>query len=416
MSAPKLKIAGGVYREICLFPERREILGSGGRAAAALSSINPDIELHAFIPTRAERDVRLSLQGPYDFDLVPHMYEGALSVGSGPDLIAFRWIHGLASPQQEPLLDRNAQSLKMNVQGDVVLRFGMVEGSAVVDAGWAVYDPQAPLHAELFSANGSKATKLAYVINSAEANLLTQSSDPFKQLEAIHANEMADVVVLKQGPHGAIVSCDQRTTRVPCFKTERVWPIGSGDVFSAVFCQTWAVEKQDPVIAAFRASLATAKYCDTGYLPLAPDFAGITPVPCMPSTTGPSDVRTIYLAGPFFTVSQRWLIDSLRETFLKLGVHVFSPIHDAGEGRAEEVARADLQGIDDSDVVFAVCDGLDAGTLFELGYAVSRRKPVIAYTLTEKNGDLTMLEGTGCEVVRDLDSAIYRAVWAALER
>ncbi|MGQ7935503.1 PfkB family carbohydrate kinase [Paraburkholderia sp. D1E] len=403
----KLTIAGGVYREICQFPEKREILGSGGRAAAAVSSMNSDVELHAFFPDSALSEVRLSLLGAYDFALVQH---------TSANLFAFRWTHGLASPQQEPALPRSYQDLEMEVGGDVVLRYGMVEGAAKVAAEYAVYDPQAPLHAGYFRANGSIAKHLAYVVNSAEAKLLTESEDPYTQLTHLHRQENAEVVVLKQGPHGAIVSDGVRTERVPCFKTGRVIPIGSGDVFSAVFCQAWAIERLSPVDAAYRASLATASYCNSGYLPLDLDFMEHTaPDACRPTVTA-GERRQIYLAGPFFTVAQRWLIDSLRETFLKLDVDVFSPIHDAGEGRADIVAHEDLRGIDHSDVVFAVCDGLDAGTLFEVGYAVSRRKPVIAFTQLEKADDLTMLEGTGCLIERDLDTAIYKAVWTALER
>ncbi|MGN4071773.1 PfkB family carbohydrate kinase [Burkholderia gladioli] len=411
----EFKIAGGVYREICLFPERREILGSGGRAAAALCRMAKNIELNAFIHEDHLREIRASLLAPYDFDLKPHPVPTPLSQGNQSNLISFRWIHGLASPQQEPLIDRDVEPLVMNVDGEIVLRYGMVEGSAIVDAEWAVYDPQAPLHARHFSHNGSKATNLAYVVNSSEARLLTGSDDPSTQLLELHKHEEASVVVLKQGPHGAIVSDGQRTSRVPCFKTERVWPIGSGDVFSAVFCHEWAVLRKPAADAAYLASVATASYCDAGYLPLPQDFSTATFTPCLP-TVRPGERRRVYLAGPFFSVAQRWLIDTLRDTFVKLGVKVFSPIHDAGEGKDEVVAMADLAGIDRSDILFAVCDGLDAGTLFEIGYAVSRRKPVVAFTITEKDEDLTMLRGTGCDVVRDLDSAIYRAVWAALER
>ena len=42
-------IVGGTYREICRFPEHRNVFGSGGRAAAALSILNPDVTLHTFV-------------------------------------------------------------------------------------------------------------------------------------------------------------------------------------------------------------------------------------------------------------------------------------------------------------------------------------------------------------------------------
>jgi hypothetical protein len=401
-----LKIAGGIYREICQFPERREILGSGGRAAAALAEFDVHVALHAFVPQELEQEVRLNL-AIYDIELFP---------APTKHLIAFRWLHGLASPQQEPLLTVDDLAGTLHASGDLVLRYGMVEGSAVVDADVAVYDPQAPLHAKYFTENGSKARRLAYVINSVEARLLTGSADPFEQLAKIHTNEKAAVVVLKQGPHGALVSDGTNVRRIPCYKTENVWSIGSGDVFSATFTYFWGAVGLPADEAAHRASLATAFYCNSAYLPLPKSFdEAPAPPPCIP-TTSTGKRRTIYLAGPFFTVSQRWLVDSLRETFRKLDVEVFSPIHDAGEGEPDVVAREDLLGIDKCDVLFAICDGLDSGTMFEIGYAIATKKPVVAFTQVENDSNLTMLTGTGCVIESDLDTAIYKAIWIALER
>lgn len=76
----------------------------------------------------------------------------------------------------------------------------------------------------------------------------------------------------------------------------------------------------------------------------------------------------------------------------------------------------DLEGLDGYDVVFAVCDGLDAGTLVEVGYAVAKKIPVVAFPQVERDDDLTMLIGTDCSVQRDLVTAVYHAAWTALER
>ncbi|MFZ6780426.1 PfkB family carbohydrate kinase [Undibacterium sp. Ji83W] len=403
-----LKIAGGIYREICQFPERREILGSGGRAAAALSEINDDIELHGFAP--ADEQIRFEIQSSLA------VYNFHINLYDSTNFVAFRWLYGLASPQQEPTFGPGEKEIQMAINGDVILRYGMVEGNAVVNADVVVYDPQAPLRAQYFTKNGSTAKNLAYIINSSEAKLLTDQTDPYKQLKQIHELEKAAVVVLKQGPHGAIVSDGIRTSRIPCFKTPNVWSIGSGDVFSAVFTHYWGIKNMSPENAAYKASLATAFYCNAAYLPLPLDFAAsFVPNPCVP-TVQLDGRRKIYLAGPFFTVAQRWLIDSLRETFLRLNIDVFSPIHDVGEGPANIVAKDDLAGIVKCDVVFAVCDGLDAGTLFELGYAVSIGRPVVAFTQIENESDLTMLRGTNCMIEKDLDTAIYKAIWLALEK
>ncbi|EIN02569.1 hypothetical protein WQE_03277 [Paraburkholderia hospita] len=290
----------------------------------------------------------------------------------------------------------------------------MVEGDAIVRAQRAVYDPQNPLRPVTFTANGSSARELAYVINSSEAALLTGFTDESSQLSWLHTNEKATVVVLKQGPHGALASDGTTVTRIPAFKTEEVWPIGSGDVFSAVFAHFWGACGYAPEKAAEIASQSTAYYCDNSVLPIPASLPQAYPALQLSASGGPK--RRLYLAGPFFTVSQHWLIDSLRETFIKLGLEVFSPIHDVGNGSPSKVAKADLAGLEKCDVVFAVCDGLDAGTLVEVGYAIAKGIPVVAFTQIEQSDDLTMLIGTGCNVQRDLVTAAYHAVWTALER
>ena len=42
---------------------------------------------------------------------------------------------------------------------------------------------------------------------------------------------------------------------------------------------------------------------------------------------------------------------------------VFSPVHDVGPGPASEVAPVDIEQLRECDVVFAILDGLDSGTL-----------------------------------------------------
>jgi Nucleoside 2-deoxyribosyltransferase/pfkB family carbohydrate kinase len=398
-----LHIAGGTYREICRFPEHRSIFGSGGRAAAAVSTMNPQVSLHTFVPSALQAEVTTQFDA-FDFSTDFH---------SSPQLIAFRYLHGLATPVAEPPLSLVAGNLQMTIVEDCVLRYGMVEGEAVVHADCAVYDPQAPLDAKRFSVNGSTAKRLAYVVNSSEARLLTGEEDASAQIAWIHSNEGADAVVLKQGPYGATVSEGGTLTQVPCFKTDHVWPIGSGDVFSAVFAQFWACQGQTAGDAAMKASLATAYYCEASSVPVPASALTMQRDALKPK--GPGKPR-IYLAGPFFTLAQRWLIDDLFETMQGLGAEVFSPVHHVGEGKPEVVAPADLAGIDASQVLLAVLDGLDAGTLVEVGYAIAKGVPVISFTQTEQDSDLTMLIGTGCVVERDLVTAVYKAMWTALER
>jgi len=61
--------------------------------------------------------------------------------------------------------------------------------------------------------------------------------------------------------------------------------------------------------------------------------------------------------------------------------------------------------------VFAILNGLDTGTVFEVGYAVRKGIPVVALAQNVKDEDLKMLTGTGCTVLDDFASALYQAVW-----
>jgi nucleoside 2-deoxyribosyltransferase len=65
--------------------------------------------------------------------------------------------------------------------------------------------------------------------------------------------------------------------------------------------------------------------------------------------------------------------------------------------------------------MIAIVDGEDAGTLFEIGYARDRGIPVVVLSENPRPEAMTMLEGSGCRITHDLASAVYHAVWAALE-
>jgi nucleoside 2-deoxyribosyltransferase len=89
----------------------------------------------------------------------------------------------------------------------------------------------------------------------------------------------------------------------------------------------------------------------------------------------------------------------------------FSPLHEVGPGPASIVGPADIKGLEKSDAVFAILNGLDAGTVFEVGYAVKKGIPVVCFAQNVAEESLKMVEGTGCEVVDDFVSALYRTIW-----
>jgi nucleoside 2-deoxyribosyltransferase len=98
-----------------------------------------------------------------------------------------------------------------------------------------------------------------------------------------------------------------------------------------------------------------------------------------------------------------------------MGLTVFSPYHDVGHGSPEDVASLDMQAIQRCDLIFAIGDGMDSGTLFEVGFARSLGKPVVFYSESPEAMRQKMLTGSDCDIVADYVSAIYRTVWAACE-
>lgn len=205
-------------------------------------------------------------------------------------------------------------------------------------------------------------------------------------------------------------------THVPAYRTDSVWKIGSGDQFAANFAAAWLSQNRSAHDAADIASRATAYYCQhKGSFPnrrALDDFnpASIQIGSCWKSRKYPC----VYLAGPFFNLSQLWLVEQARTALLSMGVSVFSPFHDVGPGSAQDVVEKDLEGIKAAHVVLALADGMDSGTVYEIGYARALNIPVVVYSESETIENLKMMEGSGCVLVKDFVSAIYHAVWEAV--
>jgi len=331
-----------------------------------------------------------------------------------PGTVGFRYLHDLAKPQIEGRPSSHHAAL--HVSADKLVRFGMLEGDAVVHADWAVYDPQNMGTATPFGANGSTAKHLALVLNAWEAQSLANAfgKSPQECAPLIASQEGAEVVVIKMGPRGALVWSGGQSVVIPAYRTRNVWKIGSGDCFVAHFAHGWMHEGLSPGEAAQRASRATAHYCENKTLPAPQDLATFSPAPVDVSPAFAAGAkRQVYLAGPFFDLSQIWIIEEAKHHLQAMGLKVFSPFHDIGLGSAGDVVQQDLDAISDSDLLFAVADGLDAGTIFEIGYARAKGKPVVIYSERETEESLKMMEGSACVICKNFTTAIYSAQWEA---
>lgn len=395
-----LTVAGGVYREIVMWPTSDEVFGSAGRAACSVSRMGVDVHLHGY----ADCILNEAMAGralTYGFHWHPTSIERGVS---------FHYTHGLARPA---ISDWSKDNPPLDIKAERVLRYGMLEGSARINAEIAVYDPQNTAAPTWFHENGSTAGRLAVVLNEHEAATLLQQTLPGeKMISAVAEAEGAEVVVLKRGPRGALVFDSHRISVIPAFETRNVSKIGSGDQFAAQFARAWMIDDEDAAQAALQASKATAYYCECGDFPDRAELAVFEPTPLLLGDRWLSGYRAkVYLAGPFFTLAQLWMIEEARRQLQFMGLDVISPYHDIGKGSADMVVPLDLAAIRECDFVYAIVDGLDAGTIYEIGYARSQARPVVVYAENETSEDLKMMAGSDCFVCRDFVSSIYRAAW-----
>ena len=391
-----LTIVGGTYFEACSEPHYHELYGSGLRAACALSRIKEKVKLISCIGRKDEELAKLicnSFRVKHNYYLTK-------------ETVLFDYYHPLSNPSFFPGNVEEYDITLKRVSTKKILYYGMLEASVLVNCSYAVYDPQNGIS---FQATGSKAEHLALVLNRNEALLLSALPEQTSLEEVgkvLLQREQAEVVIIKNAAKGALVFEQERITSIPIFETSHVWPIGSGDIFSAAFAWQWMIERKSPSEAALLASQYTAFYCQHKILPLPTSLNySLSALPIQIVT------KTIYLAGPFFNVAERWLLNEARNTLLNLGNIVFSPLHDVGFGDSSEIATKDIEGLVNSEVVLAILNGLDAGTLFEIGYARALHKKVVILIENVNENDLTMLVGSNCEITHDFSTAMYKASW-----
>lgn len=393
-----MKVAGGTYLEVCREPGEhgtgRALLGSGMRAAAALRGVAAELSLYSAIDETMLRDADVVAA---TFNLDVHWHKRS-------EPVAFQYWTALSAPTID---GPNAVSEPIELSGGNALVFGMLEGRPRADVDGLVFDPQQPRDLGQLDLDGLRADRLAVVANTRETMALTGERDIAVAAYRLREAANADVVITKRAAWGALVTTAERQELVGPWPTARVWPIGSGDVFAAGFAWAWLEDGAAPVEAARVGSHLASRWCETSRLRLdAEDFR--------PSEgqLQPTEGR-VYLAAPFFSLPQRWLVQLVAESLVGLGGAVFSPFHDVGVGD-DEVAAADLEGLQQCTALLALLDDSDAGSVFEAGWANRDGLPIVVYTEHPEREDLKMLRGTGAEVHTDLPTAVYRALWASM--
>ena len=187
----------------------------------------------------------------------------------------------------------------------------------------------------------------------------------------------ASVIVVKRGTHGATVYTKHGASHVPAYRTSRIWKIGSGDVFAAMFANCWAVERDKPHDAAMKASAAAAIYCENQIMPLPKK-----PPRSVKGGAFHGAATTLKNAAGWTTSLFGWAIfhdgpsdgwsTKARRSLQHQGIKVFSPLHDVGRRVLPQTSHSRTsRRLRKSQACFVIIDGVDSGTLFEVGYATA---------------------------------------------
>jgi hypothetical protein len=405
-------VVGGTYAESCDTPGWNTIQGSGMRAAGALQTRGVRLLTAVDDTLAAEVELVVNAIGT-SRDTVPR---------SGP--VGFDYFTPLSTPR---IFGAKTEALQPLVgDDDTALVFGLLETADVrVRAHQMVFDPQRPGSGDAINLTGLQFDRLALILNSGEARAFGRSMTIDVAVANLFTQTPAEIIVVKGGASGCMVfdRSQPNPEHVAACPTTSVWPLGSGDTFAAGFTAAWSAGA-DPVEAARVGSSSAAYWCSTQGPVLPKEIldgndtfaAAIGIVPLSVAKVGAEvvgqDAPMVYLAGPFFTLGERWLVDLVRDALWAQGVRVFSPFHDVGPGD-ESVAIADIEGLKRCSSVAALLDNSDFGTVYEAGWAERDGLPVVGYASRPDKEGAKMLTGLGGELHGDLSTAVYRAAWRA---
>jgi nucleoside 2-deoxyribosyltransferase len=393
-------VSGGTYRERLLVGGgSADLGGSGLRAALAVPSVTQLI-------TATEPELAPMLKG------VGRTFSLDIDNVGRDKTVGFTYF----APFVEPTVHGSSARLggPIHLVAEAALAFGMVEhGDRTIEVESLVYDPQSATDRAADVMTNASFERAVLCANVLEIESMG-SGDTLEEIaQSIRRSLGLSAVVVKAGARGCLVVEDAGSQWIGAVPSSTVRKLGSGDVFSAVFAHAWTTGS-GTVDSARTASFATSWWVShqADQIPasvLQREYWGSAGE----ELDNAGQVPRIYLAGPFFTVAEVWLIEQCRAFLRHAGASVFSPLHDVGLG-GDEVASQDLEGLEGADAVFAILDGWDPGTLFEVGWANRKGIPIVGVASQLDPIRTTMLSGTGSELHKDFTTGMYRAIWRGL--
>ena len=103
----------------------------------------------------------------------------------------------------------------------------------------------------------------------------------------------------------------------------------------------------------------------------------------------------IYLAGPFFNEKQLETIQLIEKEFDKHGFDYFHLPPEEKRKESKRIYDSNVEEMAKANILFAVVDGRDTGTVYEMGYfkclTVATPKPRYSITYTNENFGLNIM-------------------------
>lgn len=243
------------------------------------------------------------------------------------------------------------------------------------------------------------------LVNEEELLLLSYKDDVKEAIEIL-LKQGPKYIVVKRGIKGCIMAKrDREPLIIPSYKSNAVCTLGSGDVFDGALVSTF-IDTEDMEYSIKLASCMAARFIQSFETEDIPTKKAIESYMERIETINYSSLKDIiiYLAGPFFSKQELTWANYIQESLEGCGLRVLSPSKQNGIidenttlDERQSIFIADLELIQKSDIVVALLDHNDSGTNFEIGYAYSNGKPIIA--LQTSNDELNNMIKNGCNVI-----------------
>ena len=110
----------------------------------------------------------------------------------------------------------------------------------------------------------------------------------------------------------------------------------------------------------------------------------------------------VYIAAPFFSPDQITRVQAIEYLLEKHGLTYFSPRKEivcpptATQEQRREAFLSNDQGIQEAEMVIAITDGKDVGTMWEMGLAYASNIPVVGVALTLGNAPFNLMLSESC--------------------